>query len=48
MSPDDIIGFALQHYVVVGLGALCLGIGLNFVFRCGPELIEAIRHPRLH
>ena len=49
MSVDDFITFAVAHYVVFGLIALCIGIGLNLSFRCGPDLIEAIRHhPRLH
>lgn len=48
MSFDDIVTFAVNHYVVVGLAALCVGIGLNLVFSCGPDVIEAIRHPRLH
>jgi hypothetical protein len=48
MSADDILTFAVNHYVVFGLVTLCFGIGLNLLFRCGPDLIEAIRHPRLH
>lgn len=45
---DDILAFAVAHYVVFGLVALSAGIGLNLLIRCGPDLIEAIRHPRLH
>ena len=45
---DDILVFAVAHYVVFGLALLCAGIALNLLFQCGPDLIEAIRHPKLH
>lgn len=45
---DDILVFAVAHYVLFGLIALCIGIGLNLLISCGPDLIEAIRHPKLH
>ncbi len=48
MSIDTMLSFALAHYVIVGLVMLCVGIALNLVFTCGPELIQAIRHPRLN
>jgi hypothetical protein len=48
MSFDDLLTFALGHYVIVGLILLCLGIGLNLAFTCGPDLIQAIRHPKLN
>ncbi|MGI4744527.1 MAG: hypothetical protein ACRYGI_12740 [Janthinobacterium lividum] len=45
---DEILVFAVAHYVLSGLIALCIGIGLNLLITCGSDLIEAIRHPRLH
>lgn len=45
---DEILVFAVSHYVLFGLIALCVGIGLNLLITCGPDLIEAIRHPRLN
>lgn len=45
---DEILTFAVAHYVLFGLIALSAGIGLNLLVSCGPDLIEAIRHPRLH
>ncbi len=48
MSIDDMLSFAVAHYVVVGLVMLCLGIALNLVFTCGSDLIQAVRHPKLN
>lgn len=45
---EAVLIFAVGHYVVFGLTALSVGIGLNLIMTCGPDLIEAIRHPRLH
>lgn len=45
---DTVLVFAVRHYVLFGLMALSVGIGLNLLITCGPDLIEAIRHPRLH
>jgi hypothetical protein len=45
---DEILVFAVSHYVLFGLIALSVGIGLNLLITCGPDLIEAIRHPRLN
>jgi hypothetical protein len=48
MVLDDLVSFALAHYVIVGLVMLCVGIALNLAFTCGSDLIQAIRHPKLN
>jgi len=45
---DAVLTFAVAHYVLFGLIALSVGIGLNLLITCGSDLIEAIRHPRLN
>ncbi len=45
---DQVVSLAVQHYVIVGILALAVGVVLNFLVAAAPEIVQSLRLHKLY